>query len=234
MVYWKRLLSILHTKVKDKKLPYSSIFLFSKLERIRGEILTTLVPLKRSNYGATRICRWDISLENNFQFIPRGEEWRFISNPFVLTRRKIKLSRVESGEARNVWGWILQFFRDSRGARITRRNRAAAPVITRTRVAALRRNRRSFQAAIFRPRNGWPRCTRPSTTTRICTRWTHWTPSNPFTTPPIWKQRYCIRWWWWVKVASFRQGESIESFKNCVSDDSSLSKRVECIDYIVT
>lgn len=61
----QKLLSILHTKVKDKKLPYSSIFLFSKLERIR-EILTTLVPLKRSNCGATRICRWDISLENNF------------------------------------------------------------------------------------------------------------------------------------------------------------------------
>lgn len=35
-------------------------------------------------------------------------------------------------------------------------------------------------------------------------------------------------------MASFRQGESIESFKNCVSDHSSLSKRVECIDYIVT
>lgn len=35
-------------------------------------------------------------------------------------------------------------------------------------------------------------------------------------------------------MASFRQGESIESFKNCVSDDSSLSKRVKYIDYIVT
>lgn len=37
-----------------------------------------------------------------------------------------------------------------------------------------------------------------------------------------------------VSKSGFRQGESIESFKNCVSDDSSLSKRVECIDYIVT
>lgn len=33
-------------------------------------------------------------------------------------------------------------------------------------------------------------------------------------------------------MASFRQGESIESFKNCVSDDSSLSKKVECIDIV--
>ena len=146
-------------------------------------------------------CDWHfLKYRRIFQWTYSNNSW--IESFPILSSSRDERQKLSLPRKKRKPGRILRFFRDSRGARITRRNRAAAPVTTRTRVAALRRNRRWFRAvvgAVFRPRSGWPRCTRPSTTTRICTRWTRSTPSHPSTTPPIWRRRYCTRLLWWVK-----------------------------------